>query len=518
MRIGAFALFLYSLSSFAQQKDTVALRYSAYITKEDLKKHLSILASDGYEGRETGKPGQKKAAEYISAQFKSFGIPPYKEGLYLQPFDVYPVNASGITITIKDKAYKFLQDYYSYRGTSDKITQSDEFVFAGYGINDSNYTDYKDIDVQNKIVIVLGGEPLRDSVSLVSKSRVPSEWSEEERLKIKAAKEHGAAALFIVSDAFDEELKRAVFLTEHSPLKLEKPENISLPAFAISEKMFASLMEQLKEKRTLKELREQIAAKGRSIHFEGSAHAEIDYHQQESLLHSENVLGFVEGSDLKNEIIVISGHYDHLGVVDGKIYNGADDDGSGTTAVIELAQTFMRAKKQGHGPRRSMLFLTVAGEEKGLLGSSYYVAHPEFPLANTVCDLNIDMVGRVDEKHRDSTGYVYAIGSSMLSTRMHTVLEQCNSTYSHLNIDYMYDDPKDKNRFYYRSDHYNFAKNNIPVIFFFNGTHKDYHKETDEVDKIDFALMEKRVKLVFFIAWTLANSDQRPELDVQQKK
>jgi len=228
---------------------------------------------------------------------------------------------------------------------------------------------------------------------------------------------------------------------------------------------------------------------------------------------TENVIGYIEGSDLKDQVIFITAHYDHLGVHDEKVYNGADDDGSGTVSVIEIAEAFMKAKKEGCGPRRSVVLMTVSGEEKGLLGSKYYVANPIFPLTNTVCDLNIDMIGRIDEKHKDSINYIYIIGSNMLSTKLHEANEKASQWYSSLTLDYRYNDIKDKNRFYFRSDHYNFAKNNIPVIFYFNGTHADYHKETDEVDKINFDLMEKRARLVFFTAWTIANMDEKIVVD-----
>jgi Zn-dependent M28 family amino/carboxypeptidase len=216
-------------------------------------------------------------------------------------------------------------------------------------------------------------------------------------------------------------------------------------------------------------------------------------------------------------LLVITAHYDHLGKKDTLIYHGADDDGSGTSAVIELAKVFNKAKHDGHGPRRSILFMTVSGEEKGLLGSSYYVEHPLFPLSQTVADLNIDMIGRTDPKH-DSLGirnYIYIIGSDKLSTQLHRINENANMTYTKLDLDYTYNSPGDKHRFYYRSDHYNFAKNNIPVIFYFNGTHADYHRPTDTIDKIDFDLLAKRAQLVFFTAWDLANRDERIKVDVK---
>ncbi|MFI5159427.1 MAG: M28 family peptidase, partial [Sphingobacteriales bacterium] len=236
-----------------------------------------------------------------------------------------------------------------------------------------------------------------------------------------------------------------------------------------------------------------------------------------------DVLGFLPGSDpkLKDEVLVISAHYDHIGMLPegtkgDRVNNGADDDGSGTTGILEIAKAFSQAKKEGHGPRRSILFLGNVGEEKGLLGSEYYTDNPVIPLANTIADLNIDMIGRIGFDYLgkpDSANYVYVIGSSMLSSDLHRVNEKANNQYTHLDLDYKYDDPNDPNRFYYRSDHYNFAKHNMPIIFYFNGVHADYHGVGDEVSKINFPLLAKRAQLVFYTAWDLANADNRPVVD-----
>jgi Zn-dependent M28 family amino/carboxypeptidase len=234
-----------------------------------------------------------------------------------------------------------------------------------------------------------------------------------------------------------------------------------------------------------------------------------------------DVLGYLPGSDakLKNEVLVISGHYDHIGLNPNgpdKVNNGADDDGSGTTGVLEIARAFTMAKKAGKGPRRSILFLGNVGEEKGLLGSEYYTDHPVFPLANTITDLNIDMIGRIGFEYQnkpDSANNLYIIGSAMLSSDLRKITEEVNSKYTQIHLDYKYDDPADPNRFYYRSDHYNFAKHGVPIIFYFNGVHQDYHQPGDEVSKINFPLLAKRAQLVFYTGWELANRDQRPVVD-----
>ena len=228
---------------------------------------------------------------------------------------------------------------------------------------------------------------------------------------------------------------------------------------------------------------------------------------------SQNVLAFIKGSEKPDEIIVLSAHYDHVGIENGEVYNGADDDGSGTVALIEIAKAFQKAKKQGNGPKRSILFLHVTGEEIGLYGSRYYTENPLFPLSNTVVNLNVDMIGRIGSEKEGNDNYVYLIGSDKLSQELHDVSEEVNKRYTNLELDYTYNDDNDPNRFYYRSDHYNFAKNDIPVIFYFNGTHKDYHKHTDTPDKIEYELLAKRSRLIFLTAWELANREERIKLD-----
>ena len=228
---------------------------------------------------------------------------------------------------------------------------------------------------------------------------------------------------------------------------------------------------------------------------------------------SQNVVAFIKGSEKPDEIIVLSAHYDHVGIENGEVYNGADDDGSGTVALIEIAKAFQKAKKQGNGPKRSILFLHVTGEEIGLYGSRYYTENPLFPLSNTVVNLNVDMIGRIGSEKEGNDNYVYLIGSDKLSQELHDVSEEVNKRYTNLELDYTYNDENDPNRFYYRSDHYNFAKNDIPVIFYFNGTHKDYHKHTDTPDKIEYELLAKRSRLIFLTAWELANREARIKPD-----
>jgi len=233
----------------------------------------------------------------------------------------------------------------------------------------------------------------------------------------------------------------------------------------------------------------------------------------EFLNDSENICAFIKGSVKPDEVIIISAHYDHIGFKNEIIFNGADDDGSGTVALLEIAQAFKIAQKEGYGPKRSLLFLHVTGEEHGLLGSKYYTENPLFPLKNTVSNINIDMIGRRDKEHSLSNNYVYVIGAERLSIDLYNIVVATNEKNTQLDLDFRYTANNDPSRYYERSDHYNFAKYGIPSVFFFNGIHADYHRSTDTVDKIEFDAFAKRTQLVFAVAWELANRDNRIIVD-----
>jgi hypothetical protein len=505
----------------AQQKDTASIRFSKTITVADLSRHLHVLASDEYEGRETGKKGQKMAAKYISEQFRSYGIPPLANGSYYQEYPLIVTNPPEVAITINNNVYTPWKDFYYFPSQPGEIIQASEVVFLGHGISDEKYNDYKGKDVKDKVVLVMSSEPMSaDSIYFISGKKTPSSWSFNPFKKQNAARDKGARALLIAlpDDQLPKGMKAAEYYNEHAPTRLEgsKPDSArQMPVIYISQSMANAMI--AGKKKSIEKIRAAVSKSHKPVSFTANADLKITIKQNIEKIIAENVIGYIEGTDLKHEVIIVTAHYDHLGILEGKVYNGADDDGSGTVAIMEMAEAFAKAKKEGKGPRRSVMFMAISGEEKGLLGSQYYVNNPVFPLANTVANLNIDMIGRQDEKYANDPDYVYLIGSNMLSTDLHNVNEEANNLYSGLKLDYMYNNLNDKNRYYYRSDHYNFAKNNIPVIFYFNGTHKDYHKHTDEVEKINFSKMEKISRLVFHTAWELANRSERIKLDKKDK-
>jgi len=506
------------------EEDTVAIKYSKTITKEDLSRHLHILASDEYEGRETGMEGQKKAAKYISEHYAKIGIPPLPSAVetdsnYYQEFPLILQSPYGTEISVNNIKYEFLKDFYYFSGFNDTNIVRNNVVFLGYGISDKNYDDYKNVDVSGKIVLIFNGEPYnKDSISYITKSRSSSGWSKSWRKKVQTAKEKNVLALMVIVDDFESKLNKVRHWVEKSSMKLEgKSSSKRIPNFYISTEMANAMFSSANIKGDAISMKKKIDKKGKPISFNLMTDIVIDVSRKSEKISSENVLGYIEGSDLKDELLVMTAHYDHIGMDGEKIYNGADDDGSGTVAIMELAEAFAKAKKGGHGPRRSMLFMTLSGEEKGLLGSKYYTDNPVFALENTIADLNIDMIGRLDSMHRDNPNYIYLIGSDRLSTDLHNISEEANKLYTNLELDYTFNIPNDPNRFYYRSDHYNFAKNNIPVIFYFNGVHEDYHRPTDTVDKINFDKIEKITRLVFFTAWELVNRDERITVDFMEE-
>jgi hypothetical protein len=253
--------------------------------------------------------------------------------------------------------------------------------------------------------------------------------------------------------------------------------------------------------------------KGATNYYQHIPAAFLNAKYNDNLPDSENIWAFIEGSEKPDEIVIISAHYDHVGIRKGEIYNGADDDGSGTVAIMEIAAAFQKAKDEGHGPKRSVLILHMTGEEHGLHGSRFYTQNPLFLLKNTIADVNIDMIGRRDPFHEGSNNYVYLIGSDYLSTDLFNVCEEVNKKYNFLYIDYKYNDKNDPKRYYYRSDHYNFAKKGIPVVFLFDGEHADYHKPTDDVSKIEFDALANRTKYAFAIVWEIANREKRLVVD-----
>ena len=503
----------------AQVNDSVAVRMANTIQAAQLKKHVYTLASDEFEGRETGTPGQDKAAAYISTYYESLGMKPVNNGSWYQTYPLKRETNLGSYAQAKGETFAFLDHFYFF-GMDAMELQTQQVVFAGYGIQDKRHNDYKKIKnlEKNTWIMCLQGEPInKKGKSKISGSNETSDWNDDVFLKAEAARKAGASALLIVNTNYEMYMRRVRYWLEQPRMVLERDQKTAepneIPIIYVSP-VFANAL--LKESGVTIEATQEKLNRGK-MSKPSSIKGPVLFHVEQKIerIEAENVLAFIEGSDpvLKKEVVVVSAHYDHVGIINGQIHNGADDDASGTSAAMEIGEAFNQARKEGKGAKRSVLVLHVSGEEKGLLGSEWYSDHPVYPLSTTVCDLNIDMIGRIDPEHKDSN-YVYLIGSDKLSTDLHKISEQCNKAYTNLVLDYTYNSPDDPNRFYYRSDHYNFAKHNIPVIFYFSGVHEDYHKPGDDAHKILYNKMETITRLVFHTAWNVANRDERLKVDV----
>jgi Zn-dependent M28 family amino/carboxypeptidase len=506
----------------AATADYATLYANRYITQAKLRRNLSVLASDEYEGRETGTKGQKMAAAYISQQFKADSlvapVASNAENPYLQAFNLErSAWQKGGTLTVGGKAYEWLKDFYAFGRSPFQQATAVQPVFMGYGIEQGAYSDYAGRDVQGQDLVMLLGEPrTAEGKSVLSPDGSATKWGVDFRAKAALAAQKGARSVFFITSepalAFEKMEARLAPRVMQPIIAAAEQGGGRAPSFFVSPavglKMLGTSDAAVRAYMAATAAAKQpVASKFKPVKLTISAP------QERSAVSTENVLGFLPGTDKQAEVLVVSAHYDHLGIIGGQVYNGADDDGSGTVGVLALAEAFTKAAHAGHGPRRSILFLANTGEEKGLLGSEYYAAHPVYPLAATIADLNIDMIGRTDVAHEGKPDYVYVIGSDKLSSQLHTVLEAANQKYTKLDLDYRFNDPNDPNRFYYRSDHYNFAVHKIPVAFFFNGVHADYHEASDELDKIEFGKLEARARLVFYTAWELANREERPVVD-----
>jgi len=496
--MGACAL-LFTSAAHAQG-DTLATHYAKGITEKELRTHLEVLASDAYMGRDTGKEGQKLAAAYLKKHFASMGIPPvpalYAENIvdgYFQPYGLIEERTGGLTLQHNGQSLGLLKGLLYFNEVLKEDRAVKELIYLGDG---SKLPDA--LDLTDKAVLIdASGMGTGEAMFRLLRTR------------LEPVRKGGAAVILVSMPQFGGLVD--MVHADGSRLKLAyetKKDGVGQAGQLV-------LLEDTTTKEILgasvfKKLRRRKPGHNVSVDFV------LKTTNMEALITAENVLAYIEGTDKKDEVVILTAHYDHIGVEKGVVYNGADDDGSGTVALMEIAQAFAQAKAEGHGPRRSVLVMPVSGEEKGLLGSRYYSDHPIFPIANTVADLNIDMIGRVDSAHVTSAPYVYVIGSDRLSTGLHAANEEANKQVG-LMLDYTFNAESDPNRFYYRSDHYNFARKGIPSIFYFSGVHEDYHQPGDNVEKIRFDLLRTRALLVFHTAWLLANGEERIVVDKPMK-
>ncbi|MCX8472870.1 MAG: M28 family peptidase [Sediminibacterium sp.] len=463
--IGLF--FLVSSKSQTNQTNVYQNLMNA-VTEAQLKATLSVIAADSMEGREMGTPGENKAANFIANEFKKMGLPPVSKMGYFLPFKVYK--------------YEFKSSSFNLRGT-DKLPNND-FIY------NINYPLEKPIEIESALNFMndnildtnlLNG--IKGRVLLIKRQTNANVI----QTFIDFLRRKGALGCIQITDDLT-----TINNATTSNLTLVEPSN-SFFVLYVSKSVYKDILGSTKilNDKYLQEVPVPMIFK-----FECTS---IN-------ISSKNVMALLKGKTKPWEFVFITSHYDHLGKQKDVIYNGADDDGSGTAALIEIARIFSNFKAKGILPDRTIVFLANSGEEKGLLGSQYYTSNPLLPLQKTSVDLNIDMIGRADPDFEgDKKNYIYIIGDDKLSSQLVQVVDSVNNNFLKMELNRKYNDVDDPSRLFYRSDHYNFAKFGVPVLFYFGGLHEDYHQPSDKIDKIDFKLLKIRTQLILLTAWQIAN-------------
>ena len=525
---------------FAQRRDVkikvttaaalLAARGGETISAAQLRAYLSFIASDEMEGRDTPSRGLDTVAKFIALNLGRWGFKPYgDDGTFFQKIALRreALDPSKSIAEINGQKFSIGEDFIP---NAVGASLNGPLVFAGSGwvIKSKNQDPYQGVDVKDKIIVVVGsgqGFP-RGLTRADLAGRQGEDWSSP----TVYALQHGAKGVLVIADSQAQQNWEQLRQRSAQPARafVEKftPQNpaAGMPSILISSKMAVALFAGEKsDPATLVsriESGDQIAAfdlsPGKSVAITVAVKSEHPT--------TQNVVAVWEGGDpvLKNEYVAMGAHYDHVGIcapgAADPICNGADDDGSGTTALLGMAEALSRAKQR---PKRSVLFVWHCGEEKGLWGSRYFTEYPTVPLDKIVTQLNIDMIGRskkaddTNPRNKDLSGpdSIYVIGSTMMSTELGALSQTVNKSFLGLSYDVKYDDPADPNRFFFRSDHFNYARKGIPIIFFFDGVHEDYHRPGDEPQKIDYDKMEKVARTIYMLLWEVAGLKERPKVD-----
>lgn len=495
------------------------------VTAAQLKEHLTFIASDELEGRDTPSRGLDIAAMYIAQHLRSWGIKPAGDGgTYFQKFPLRrsKIDVENSRVNINGQSFAYGTDFLTSLIASNVSGAGVVFAGNGWVVKSKNINPYQGIDVKDKIVVVVNSLPKGVTFNDL-KGPVGGDWMSPPYY----AQMNGAKAVINFptfgnlvnweSTRWNQADKGGVEFGKHEA-------SIKIPSITLSPRAIASLFQG--EKFSATNLFNKAAAGDvlESFDLKPAKTVNISTAIKSENIHSQNVVGILEGSDpvLKSEYVAIGAHYDHVGTNpfwpgEDKIWNGADDDGSGTVAVLAIAE----AMAKGPRPKRSMLFIWHAGEEKGLWGSEYFADNPTVPIGSIITELNIDMIGRYqnpgDENPQNKAlpkqGEIFLIGSRMMSTELGELSDGVNKGFLNLSFNFKYDDPNDPEQFFYRSDHFNYAKKGVPIIFYMDGSHADYHQVTDSIEKINFESMEKVARTIMATGWELANRPVRPKVD-----
>ncbi len=532
----------------AKEKPTtdtsILLKHQDAITVDFLEKHLSALAADSMEGRETGTRGEKMAAEYLADQYSRMGLQAIGDSnTYFQNYELTGNRQDSVVfetykttdntrerISRSVASKNTIADYIRSFGGTDTLDGS--IVFAGFGVNDpaNNVENLEGAELKDKWVMIFTEIPnIVEGDTLINPQI-------NNQTRFNAIMSQGAKGILLIPLVTQQEYDEIAEQTkpdfgELIGMSLEYLNEGSQGGFSrgynvVSPDMAVRFLNTEKSDAGLKQYRDSLISNIQSVRAQ-----ELEFELRhipyigEEIIHTKNVLAFLEGADpeLKDEVIVLTAHYDHVGIgqpdsTGDKIYNGADDDGSGTVALINVAKAFKDAEQNGAKPKRSILFLHVSGEEKGLLGSRYYSDHPVIPIEKTIANLNTDMIGRIDAEHEELgiENYAYIIGADIISSQLDSLLKVANEKSGNIELNMKYNDLNDPNQFYRRSDHWNFGRLGVPFAFFFTGVHEDYHRPGDEVHKIHFEKMSNIVRTMYATTVLLANTDNPPEVDNQE--
>jgi len=537
-------------STFAQHKagktpaaaTTNTARGLDTISAAQLKNYLSFIASDEMEGRDTPSRGLDTTAKFIAMNLERWGFKPAgDDGTFFQRITLRRdiLDGAHSSAEINGQKFNFGEDFLP---NAVGATLNGPLIYVGHGwvVKKKDIDAYKGIDVKDKIIVVFG-EGLPQGIT---RADLTGKAGEDYISPALYAQQHGAKGVLAIADygmLLRWEQTRLRLASGPPPrAQVEKFMTQAGPAVSsiwLSPKMATALFQG--EKYSAAALMAFGAGTSPApvstavgppvtvtLPFELNAgkNATFTVNARSEKPMTQNVVAVWEGADpvLKDEYVAMGAHYDHIGIcapgTADPICNGADDDGSGTTALLGMAEAISHAKQR---PKRSVLFVWHCGEEKGLWGSRYFTDYPTIPLDHIVTQLNIDMIGRSkkegDTNPRNATlsgpNQIYVIGSTMMSTDLGALSATVNKSYLNLQYDLRYDDPNDTNRFFFRSDHYNYARKGIPIIFFFDGVHEDYHRPGDEPQKIDYEKMEKVARTIYLTLWEVASLPVRPKVD-----
>ncbi len=521
------------------------LSFSSFIETDFLRKHLEVIAHDSLGGRGTGTQGIEKAAAYIAEFYEELQFTPKgDDGSWFQH---YTLNAS-ITDSLVYTTYRIegtdtlrvnhsvesiesYGEYYRLFGGSAPIAA--DIVFAGFGVNDPSrgVLNLDSADISGNWVLLFEDIPhIVDGDTLIN-----PQINSNDRLSL-ILRESNARGILFISEQIEEEY---TMLARMQSKIVGTPENLTLEyldsgqsrsGFPVGFKNvhpeLAAEILGLSDPSELESLRDGLIQNITKFRAHKTGFY-LDYtpYSRAGAIESKNVLAYLEGTDpdLKDEVVVLLAHYDHMGIGEpdasgDMIYNGADDNGSGTVALMAIANALNEARQSGFKPKRSILFLHVSGEEAGLLGSRYYSDHPVIPIENTIANFNADMIGRSDPEQTEAgdTDYVYLIGGDIISSELDSIVVAANKRSVNMQLNRRYNDLSDPSQIYRRSDHWNFGRFGVPFVFFFTGLHADYHRPSDTVDKIEFDKYSRVVQLIYTSSVKVANSASRPQADNQE--